>query len=110
LSGETIYRFMAEERDRGKAILFSTHQMAEVELLADRVGVLSQGRLVAEGTVDELLSRTGAGSLARAFLSLVEDGGHIPVGRDFRDAGVTGMRGKAAEDPGETNPSGRREG
>ncbi|MBT8398809.1 MAG: ABC transporter ATP-binding protein, partial [Gemmatimonadetes bacterium] len=70
LSGETIYRFMAEERNRGKAILFSTHQMAEVELLADRVGVLSRGRLVAEGTVEGLVQRTGAGSLARAFLSL----------------------------------------
>jgi ABC-type Na+ transport system ATPase subunit NatA len=83
LSGETIYRFMAEEKSRGKAILFSTHQMAEVELLADRVGVLSRGRLVAEGTVEELVRRTGAQNLARAFLSLVEEGGHRPVGRDF---------------------------
>jgi len=83
LSGETIYRFMAEERSRGKAILFSTHQMAEVELLADRVGVLSRGRLVAEDTVDGLVRQTGARNLARAFLSLVEEGGHRPIGRDF---------------------------
>ncbi len=83
VSGETIYRFMAEERSRGKAILFSTHQMAEVELLADRVGVLSRGRLVAEDTVDGLVRRTGARNLARAFLSLVEEGGQSPVGRDF---------------------------
>ena len=84
LSGETIYRFMAEEKSRGKAILFSTHQMAEVELLADRVGVLSRGHLVAEGTVEELVRATGAPNLARAFLYLVEDGGHRPRGRDFR--------------------------
>jgi sodium transport system ATP-binding protein len=83
LSGETIYRFMAEERSRGKAILFSTHQMAEVELLADRVGVLSRGRLVAEGTVEGLVRRTGARNLARAFLSLVEEGGETMAGRDF---------------------------
>ena len=83
LSGETIYRFMAEERKRGKAILFSTHQMAEVELLADRVGVLSRGRLVAEGTVEGLVTRTGTRNLARAFLALVEGGGHRPTGRDF---------------------------
>ena len=75
LSGETIYRFMAEEKNRGKAILFSTHQMAEVELLADRVGVLSDGRLVAEGTVEGLVEETGARNLARAFLTLVEKGG-----------------------------------
>lgn len=74
ISGETIYGFMREERERGKAILFSTHQMAEVELLADRVGVLSRGRLVAEGTIEELLARTGETNLARAFLRLVGDG------------------------------------
>lgn len=71
LSGQTIYAFIARERERGKAILFSTHQMAEVELLADRIGVLSRGRLVAEGTSDELLGITGEDNLTRAFLALV---------------------------------------
>lgn len=71
LSGEVIYRFIEDERARGKAILFSTHQMAEVELLADRVGVLSAGRLVAEGTSASLMVQTGQSSLARAFLALV---------------------------------------
>ena len=99
LSGETIYRFMAEERSRGKAILFSTHQMAEVELLADRVGILAGGRLVAEGTVEGLIQRTGARNLARAFLSLVEEGGQSPVGRDFRDGGGR-LFGHEPADPG----------
>ncbi len=75
LSGRTIYDFIERERSRGKAILFSTHQMEEVELLADRVGVLAEGRLVAEGTVPELIALTGAPSLTRAFLDLV-----VPVG------------------------------
>jgi ABC-type Na+ transport system ATPase subunit NatA len=57
---------------RGKAILFSTHQMEEVELLADRVGVISRGGLVAEGTVQELIEWTGQKNLARAFLSLID--------------------------------------
>lgn len=72
LSGQVIYRFIEGERERGKAILFSTHHMAEVELLADRMGVLSAGRLVAEGTPAALMKETGETSLARAFLSLVE--------------------------------------
>lgn len=71
LSGRTIHDFIEAERRRGKAVLFSTHQMEEVELLADRVGVLRGGRLVAEGTVAELLERTGEPNLARAFLALV---------------------------------------
>ena len=72
ISGETIYQFIREERDRGKAIVFSTHHMAEVELLADRVGVLAGGRLVAEGPSESLIARTGAPNLAVAFLRLVE--------------------------------------
>lgn len=73
LSGQTIYDFISRERAKGKAILFSTHQMEEVELLADRVGVLRQGELVAEGTDEELLEQTGEANLARAFLALVSD-------------------------------------
>ncbi|MGE0157849.1 MAG: heme ABC exporter ATP-binding protein CcmA [Gemmatimonadales bacterium] len=71
LSGRTIHEFIQRERGRGKAILFSTHQMEEVELLADRVGILSQGELAAEATPAGILARTGEPNLARAFLALV---------------------------------------
>jgi sodium transport system ATP-binding protein len=71
LSGQTIYDFILSETGKGKTVLFSTHQMDEVELLADRVGVLSEGRLVAEGKPTELVSQTGEENLTRAFLSLV---------------------------------------
>ena len=73
LSGQTIYDFIGGERDRDKAVLFSTHQMEEVELLADRVGVLRRGELVAEGRPEQLIELTGAPNLARAFLALVAD-------------------------------------
>jgi len=72
ISGETIYQFIRGERSKGKAIVFSTHHMAEVELLADRVGVLADGKLAAEGPVQELIAQTGAPNLAVAFLRLVE--------------------------------------
>lgn len=71
LSGQTIHDFVIRERERGKAVLFSTHQMEEVDLLADRVGVLRAGNLVAEGTPADLVTRTGQENLARAFLALV---------------------------------------
>lgn len=73
LSGRTVYAFVHTARMRQRAVLFSTHQMDEVELLADRVGVLAGGRLVAEGTVEELVARSGQKSLARAFLRLLEE-------------------------------------
>jgi ABC-2 type transport system ATP-binding protein len=42
-----------------RTVLLSSHLMSEVEQVADRVGVISRGRLVREGTVDELRGREG---------------------------------------------------
>ncbi len=55
----------------GRAVLFSTHILSEVELLCDRVVVIHRGRRIAEDTVDGLMSATQATSLSRAFLQLV---------------------------------------
>jgi sodium transport system ATP-binding protein len=73
LSSESILRFVEDARDRGRAVIFSTHQMSEVELLADRVGVIAGGRLAAEGTVDEIVAAAGEPNLARAFLRIVRE-------------------------------------
>jgi ABC-2 type transport system ATP-binding protein len=45
--------------DEGKTVLLSSHQLGEVEQLCDRVGVIFRGRLVIEGTVQELRGRAG---------------------------------------------------
>ena len=73
LSGETIHRFVADSRARGRAVLFSTHHMAEVELLADRVGILAAGRLAEEGTAAEIVARSGEANLSRAFLRIARE-------------------------------------
>jgi ABC-2 type transport system ATP-binding protein len=44
--------------DSGKAILLSSHQLGEVEQTCDRVGVILRGKLVSEGTVDELRGKS----------------------------------------------------
>ncbi|MEM1943122.1 MAG: ABC transporter ATP-binding protein [Candidatus Caldarchaeum sp.] len=46
-------------RRRGKTILFSSHELYEVERLADRVGMVYLGKTVMEGSLDQLLSRNG---------------------------------------------------
>ena len=56
--------------DEGKCIVFSTHIMQEVERLCDRVVVISHGRAVAEGTVEELLARTGQRDFEACFVQL----------------------------------------
>jgi ABC-2 type transport system ATP-binding protein len=50
--------------ERGHTVLLSSHLLAEVQQLCDRVGVISGGRLLTESTVDDLLGQ--AGLLVRA--------------------------------------------
>jgi linearmycin/streptolysin S transport system ATP-binding protein len=55
-SREQILKIIGGLRDDGNAILYTTHYMEEAERLCDRLGILSEGKLVAEGTLDSLLS------------------------------------------------------
>ncbi len=52
-----------ELKQGGRTVLLSSHLLNEVELTCDRVGVIAKGKLVAEGTVDELRARSGGISL-----------------------------------------------
>jgi daunorubicin resistance ABC transporter ATP-binding subunit len=45
---------------RGQSILLTTHYMEEAEALCDRIAVVDHGRILAEGSVDELLANSGA--------------------------------------------------
>ena len=44
-------------RDRGKTIFFSSHVLGDVEQICDRIGILDKGKLIAQGNIDELLSK-----------------------------------------------------
>lgn len=54
----------------GGAVVLTTHILEVAERLADRIGIIAAGSLVAEGTPPALLERTGTGSLEDAFLQL----------------------------------------
>lgn len=55
LARKEIRDILADLRDEGKTLLISSHELAEVELISDRVGILYQGVLQTVGTLDELL-------------------------------------------------------
>lgn len=54
-------------------IILTTHYMEEAETLADRVGIMKSGRLVAVGTPNELINRSGATSFEAAFVSIIKE-------------------------------------
>ena len=70
-SRRDVQTFLENLRERvGTTILLTTHDMAEAERLCARVGFLAHGRLVAEGTADELKREARAETLDDAFIKL----------------------------------------
>lgn len=67
-----VLQNIARLRGHGKTILFSTHNMSEVEKLCDRVAIMSRGRIVSSGTLDELRTRHAQGDLEELFFELVQ--------------------------------------
>ena len=61
-----------ERRDDGCCVLFSSHIMQEVAVLCDRIAIVAQGRVVVDGTADEIRATTGCDDLEDAFVSAVE--------------------------------------
>jgi ABC-2 type transport system ATP-binding protein len=55
---------------KGGTVILTTHILEVAERLAHRIGIIRQGRLIAEGTLDELRARTQGGSLEDVFLQL----------------------------------------
>ena len=70
-----VQAFIEEVRDvHDASIVLTTHDLAEAERLCDRIGILASGRLVAEGTADELKARVAsdrglAPTLESAFMA-----------------------------------------
>ena len=71
MTARAIVRFVRECRDRGKTVIYSTHVMSEVEKLCDKVGIIHNGRLCAEGTVAELRARHGVQDPEEVFVRIV---------------------------------------
>jgi sodium transport system ATP-binding protein len=78
VSGEFLMQAIARARDRGKAVLFSTHVMSEVEALDARVGLLVRGTLRAIGGYDALLADFGVRTMTDLIRLLHRDGPDRP--------------------------------
>jgi ABC-2 type transport system ATP-binding protein len=84
-SKREVQTFVRDLRDGHDAtILLTTHDLDEASRLSDRIGILHQGRLVAEGTAAELVARYGGATLEDVFMT------------------ATGRRLDEADDAGET--------
>lgn len=68
-----VRRLVRELAAEGRTVLLSSHLMHELALCADRVVIIGRGRLLADAPVQEIVDRTGSGSLEEAYLHLTSD-------------------------------------
>ncbi|HEX8436498.1 ATP-binding cassette domain-containing protein [Archangium sp.] len=71
MSTRAVRTLIRRLREQGHCVVFSSHVMQEVAALCDRIVVVARGRVVAEGTPDELRARTGKDSLEEAFVTVI---------------------------------------
>lgn len=62
-----------ERRSAGLSILYTSHNMREMEEMSDRIIFLQRGKIVAEGTAQEIVSRFGEADLEEVFLRLARE-------------------------------------
>ena len=62
-------------RSTGLSILYTSHNMREMEMMSDRIIFLQRGRIVAQGTAQEITARFGEADLENVFLKLAREQG-----------------------------------
>jgi len=67
VTARDVTDYLKKLRDEGKLVIISTHIMSEAEKLCDRIGLVIDGKKIAEGTLRELLAATGTDNLEDAF-------------------------------------------
>lgn len=72
-SSRAVRDMVRRIRDEGRCVLFSSHIMSEVQALCDRIIVMGHGRVVAEGTPDQLSEMTGQANLEEIFVAIARE-------------------------------------
>jgi ABC-2 type transport system ATP-binding protein/sodium transport system ATP-binding protein len=78
LGSQVIVEYINLLKREGKAAIVTTHRLDEAERLCDRFGLMHRGRIVREGTLDELRAATECSNLVEMFLKLADVGAMLP--------------------------------
>lgn len=72
MTTRTVRELIGQLRDQGVNVLFSSHLMHEVSRLCDHIVIISGGKVVAEGSTEQISDAAGEDNLEDAFVKLVE--------------------------------------
>lgn len=78
LTTRAVRRLLLQMKDAGKCVIFSSHLMHEVAQLCDRVTIVAQGKVVIQGTIEQVLGQAGVNTMEDAFT-------YFAYGRDLAD-------------------------
>jgi sodium transport system ATP-binding protein len=73
ISAKIVQDFILTCKEQNKAIIFSSHNLQEIEKLSDRIVIIDQGKIIEDGTLEELQQRHHDHSLENIFIKLVGD-------------------------------------
>jgi len=71
MSTRALRRYILSLKEAGHSVILSTHIMQEVAALCDRIIIIADGQIAADGSADELLKKSGCDSLEDAFVHLI---------------------------------------
>jgi sodium transport system ATP-binding protein len=71
MSTRALRRYIIDLKHAGHSVILSTHIMQEVAALCDRIIIIADGRIAADGTAHELLRKSGCDTLEDAFVKLI---------------------------------------
>lgn len=71
MSTRALRRYILDLKEAGHSVVLSTHIMQEVAALCDRIIIIADGLIAADGTAPELLARSGCETLEDAFVQLI---------------------------------------
>jgi ABC-2 type transport system ATP-binding protein len=72
VNAQEVRRIINSSVEAGTAVLLSSHNMLEVELLCHRIALINDGRIVASGTAAELKNEYNAGNIEEAFVKAIK--------------------------------------
>ncbi len=72
LAAKTCEEYLINLKNKGKTILVSTHIMEQAEYLADRIGIINEGKIIYIGKIGEMKEKTGKKTLRETFLTLLK--------------------------------------
>ena len=68
IGSQVVFQYIDHLREEGKAVIVSTHRLDEAQRLCDRFGLMHRGRLLVEGSLEQLQAATGCESLVDMFI------------------------------------------